>query len=45
MSKVLQPEPGMEIYDPCCGSGGLLIKGEIAMEEQTKGKKKRTSHR
>ena len=42
MSKVLQPEPGMEIYDPCCGSGGLLIKGEIAMEEQTKGKKKRT---
>ncbi|MCH7820959.1 MAG: SAM-dependent DNA methyltransferase [Proteobacteria bacterium] len=42
MSKVLQPEPGMEIYDPCCGSGGLLIKCEIAMEEQTKGKKKRT---
>ncbi len=33
MSKVLQPEPGMEIYDPCCGSGGLLIKCEIAMEE------------
>jgi len=42
MSKVLQPEPGMEIYDPCCGSGGLLIKCEIAMEEQTKGQKKRT---
>lgn len=39
MSKVLQPEPGMEIYDPCCGSGGLLIKCEIAMEEQVKGKK------
>jgi len=34
MSKVLRPEPGMEIYDPCCGSGGLLIKCEIAMEEQ-----------
>ncbi|WPL18370.1 putative type I restriction enzymeP M protein [Thiorhodovibrio winogradskyi] len=33
MSRVLQPEPGMEIYDPCCGSGGLLIKCEIAMEE------------
>jgi len=42
MSKVLQPQPGMEIYDPCCGSGGLLIKCEIAMEEQTKGKKKRS---
>jgi tetratricopeptide (TPR) repeat protein len=26
ISKVLQPEPGMEIYDPCCGSGGLLVK-------------------
>jgi len=33
MSKELQPQPGMEIYDPCCGSGGLLIKCEIAMEE------------
>ena len=33
MSRVLQPEPGMEIYDPTCGSGGLLIKCEFAMEE------------
>ena len=33
MSRVLAPEPGMEIYDPCCGSGGLLIKCEIAMEQ------------
>ncbi|TAE75383.1 MAG: SAM-dependent DNA methyltransferase [Verrucomicrobia bacterium] len=40
MSKVLQPEPGMEIYDPTCGSGGLLIKCEIAMEEAAKGKKR-----
>ena len=32
MSRVLQPEPGMAIYDPTCGSGGLLIKCEIAME-------------
>ena len=43
MSRVLAPEPGMEIYDPCCGSGGLLVKCEIAMEEavhlQDKGKK------
>lgn len=29
----------MEIYDPCCGSGGLLVKCEIAMEEAAKGKK------
>ena len=40
MSRVLQPEPGMTVYDPCCGSGGLLVKCEIAMEESTKGKKR-----
>ena len=40
MSRVLQPEPGMEIYDPTCGSGGLLVKCEIAMEESAKGKKR-----
>ncbi len=34
MAKVLDAEPGMDIYDPCCGSGGLLIKCEIAMEEK-----------
>ena len=22
MAKIMQPEPGMAIYDPCCGSGG-----------------------
>ena len=36
MSRVLQPEPGMTVYDPCCGSGGLLVKLEIAMEQRTK---------
>jgi type I restriction enzyme M protein len=36
MSKVLQPGPGMEIYDPCCGSGGLLVKCEITMEESVR---------
>ncbi|PKO19971.1 DNA methyltransferase [candidate division BRC1 bacterium HGW-BRC1-1] len=35
MSRVLQPEPGMEIYDPTCGSAGLLVKCEIAMEERS----------
>ena len=41
MARVMDAEPGMEIYDPCCGSGGLLIKCEIAMEEKMglKGKK------
>ena len=32
MARVLEPEPGMEIYDPASGSGGLLIKCELAME-------------
>ena len=39
MSRVLQPEPGMTVYDPCCGSGGLLVKLEIAMENRAKTKK------
>lgn len=34
MAKVMDAGPGMEVYDPCCGSGGLLIKCEIAMEEK-----------
>lgn len=34
MARVMDAEPGMEVYDPCCGSGGLLIKCEIAMEEK-----------
>ena len=36
MAKVMDADPGMEVYDPCCGSGGLLIKCEIAMEEKRK---------
>jgi len=36
MAKVMDAEPGMEVYDPTCGSGGLLIKCEIAMEEKMK---------
>ncbi len=34
IARVLVPDPGMEIYDPTCGSGGLLIKCELAMEAQ-----------
>jgi type I restriction enzyme M protein len=40
MCRVLQPEPGMTVYDPCCGSGGLLVKCEIAMEDEAEGKKR-----
>jgi len=39
MSRVLAPEPGMTVYDPTCGSGGLLVKLEAAMEEKAGGEK------
>lgn len=34
MSYILDPEPGQEIYDPCCGSGGLLIKCCLRFQEK-----------
>jgi len=34
MSHILDPEPGKEIYDPCCGSGGLLIKCLLRFKEK-----------
>ncbi|MFW6118900.1 MAG: N-6 DNA methylase [Planctomycetota bacterium] len=34
MSWLLEPEPGAEVYDPCCGSGGLLIKCYLRLKEQ-----------
>ena len=42
IARIINPEPGMEIYDPCCGSAGLLVKCEIVLDEKTKaaGKKK-----
>jgi len=42
MAHILDPEPGMEIYDPCCGSGGLLIKCELALEEKMDLRSKKT---
>jgi len=42
MARIMNPEPGMEIYDPCCGSAGLLVKCDIVLDEKLKaaGKKK-----
>ena len=36
MALIMDPEPGMTGYDPTCGSAGLLIKLELALEEKTK---------
>jgi type I restriction enzyme M protein len=34
MARIMDPEPGMEVYDPCCGSAGLLIKCELVLDEK-----------
>lgn len=34
MSYILDPKPGHKIYDPCCGSGGLLIKTFLRGKEK-----------
>jgi type I restriction enzyme M protein len=36
MARILDPEPGMTVYDPCCGSAGLLIKCAISKSRQIK---------
>ena len=33
MARLLDPQPGMEVYDPACGSGGLLIKCHLRLLE------------
>jgi len=35
MSRVLEMKPVMAVYDPCCGSGGLLIKCESLNEHES----------
>ena len=34
MARILDPEAGMEAYDPNCGSAGLLIKMELVLDEK-----------
>jgi type I restriction enzyme M protein len=33
MARLLDPEPGLSVYDPCCGSSGLLIKCHLRLLE------------
>uniref|UniRef100_A0A7V4DY75 site-specific DNA-methyltransferase (adenine-specific) n=1 Tax=Dictyoglomus thermophilum TaxID=14 RepID=A0A7V4DY75_DICTH len=40
MAYLLAPEEGEEIYDPACGSGGLLIKAQLVLREKKKEIKK-----
>ena len=39
MAYILNPKEGQTVYDPACGTAGLLIKCELALHEKKKGKK------
>ncbi len=39
MAYILDPQEGQSIYDPACGTAGLLIKCELALQERMDGKK------
>ncbi|MDD3375806.1 MAG: type I restriction-modification system subunit M [Candidatus Omnitrophica bacterium] len=34
--RLIRPDSGMEVYDPTCGSGGMLIQSKQYLEEQGK---------
>jgi len=36
MAYCLAPKQGQEVYDPACGSGGLLVKCQLALKEKEK---------
>jgi type I restriction enzyme M protein len=36
MTELLQPQPGESIYDPTCGSGGMLLSSIAHLREQKK---------
>jgi type I restriction enzyme M protein len=40
MARIMDPQPGMDIYDPCCGSAGLLIKCQLMRDEKLRAAKK-----
>ena len=40
MARIMDPQPGMDVYDPCCGSAGLLIKCRLVLDEKHRAAKK-----
>jgi type I restriction enzyme M protein len=38
MAHILDPEERETVYDPCCGSGGLLIKAQLRLREKVAGR-------
>lgn len=43
MARIMDPQPGMDVYDPCCGSAGLLIKCRLVLDEKLRATKKRSA--
>lgn len=41
MAQIMNPDPGMTVYDPCCGSAGLLIKCQMVLNQKMANAKKR----
>jgi type I restriction enzyme M protein len=44
MARLLEPQEGETIYDPACGSGGLVIKAHLRLRERV-AKKRRVDPR
>ena len=44
MARILDPQEGETIYDPCCGSGGLLIKAQLRLREKVAEKLGKVAH-
>jgi type I restriction enzyme M protein len=40
IARLLRAEEGMEVYDPACGSAGLLIKAQLTVKESVKSLKR-----
>jgi type I restriction enzyme M protein len=34
MARIMDPEPGMSVHNPCCGSAGLLIACVQVLDEK-----------
>ena len=43
MARIMDPQAGMDVYDPCCGSAGLLIKCRLAVDEKQRASSKKRS--
>ena len=43
MARIMDPQAGMDVYDPCCGSAGLLIKCRLVLDEKLRAAKKNST--